>query len=588
MSGIRRLAEVKRQANFKCQGLPNLAFFPFDTLEAQTAKPNRWTPTPNHPSPIDSDPAPANPSTTSHITVPKSQASEPDPEKKIDLATALQYGTAEGYPPLLSFVRQFAREILHPNVPYKGGPEVILTCGSTDGMSKTLDLLTDPWSERRGDPVSRRPGLLCEVFMYSNVLNQSLPRGLNIAPVEVDSDGMMAHGEGGLEDVLANWDYGRGRRPHLMYTVTMGHNPTGTLLSVERRKELYAICSKYDVIIVEDDPYWYLQYPSAALGEARSRGLPPPPQPAASQEAPKKSSGYDFIDSLTPSYLSIDTDGRVIRLDTFSKTIAPGCRMGWITAQPDLVERLLRVAETSTQQPSGFVQSMVAQLTLGHQPDAQRSFFSLKSDSQRMAFTGWSADGWVRWLSGLRGSYERRMHRMCTILDQHCYLLKQSRAVHPHSPLSDYAVVEKTRLMSFDWPRGGMFVWLRIHFESHPCWHARGPSLGIIDGPKLSTAMMIFLSHKPHLVLASPGMIFSANDEIKAEKGWGYYRLCFAAESEENVDASSTRFGEGVESFFRVKDPRVIEELIKEMSIQESQEKLLGDGVGNLATWMGC
>lgn len=120
---------------------------------------------------------------------------------------------------------------------------------------------------------------------------------------------------------------------------SMGHNPTSGVLSVQRRKEIYAICQKYDIIIVEDDPYWYLQFPSAAPREARSRGLSTPRQTSAYK--PAKSSGFDFLDSLTPSYLSVDTDGRVIRLDTFSKTIAPGCRLGWITAQPAFLERLV-------------------------------------------------------------------------------------------------------------------------------------------------------------------------------------------------------------------------------------------------------
>lgn len=120
----------------------------------------------------------------------------------------------------------------------------------------------------------------------------------------------------------------------------MGHNPTSGVLSVQRRKDIYAICQEYDIIIVEDDPYWYLQYPSAATHEAESRGLSTPRLTLTHK--PVKSSGYEFIDSLVPSYLSVDTDGRVIRLDTFSKTVAPGCRLGWITAQPAFIERLLR------------------------------------------------------------------------------------------------------------------------------------------------------------------------------------------------------------------------------------------------------
>jgi DNA-binding transcriptional MocR family regulator len=112
------------------------------------------------------------------------------------------------------------------------------------------------------------------------------------------------------------------------------------VLSVERRKAIYALCSKYDIIIVEDDPYWYLQFPSADVEEAKSRNQPVPQISRA--EPPVKSSGYPFLDSLVPSFLSIDVDGRVIRLDTFSKTVAPGCRLGWVTAQPDLIERFLR------------------------------------------------------------------------------------------------------------------------------------------------------------------------------------------------------------------------------------------------------
>ena len=208
-------------------GLPNVAFFPFDTLEAQAAKPERWNPSPNYPDEAGSDLATKLASTKlssgdqsapSHIAVPKS-GNEPDPLKKIDLATALQYGTAQGYPPLLSWIRQFTREQLHPNAPYQDGPEVILTCGSTDGFSKTLDMFVNSWdpnvhSERD------RPGMLCEKFIYGNVLGQAQPRGVQAVVVEADAEGMLASGPGGLEDVLSNWDDAKGKRPHLMYTVT--------------------------------------------------------------------------------------------------------------------------------------------------------------------------------------------------------------------------------------------------------------------------------------------------------------------------------------------------------------------------------
>ncbi len=145
-----------------------------------------------------------------------------------------------------------------------------------------------------------------------------------------------------------------------------------------------------------------------------ARNQPPPPtQPV---HAFAKKSGYEFIDSLVPSYLNVDYDGRVIRLDTFSKTVAPGCRLGWITAQPAIVERILRITETSTQQPSGFVQSMISELVLGSQPAMAE--FAKKSRAEQLTFSGWKTDGWVRWLAGLRGNYEHHMTRMCNNLEE--------------------------------------------------------------------------------------------------------------------------------------------------------------------------
>ena len=74
---------------------------------------------------------------------------------------------------------------------------------------------------------------------------------------------------------------------------------------------------------------------------------------------------------------------------------------------------------------------------------------------------------------------------------------------------------------------------------------------------------MFYLTHKPHLVLASTGSIFSANEIIRAERGWQQFRLCFAAEGEDEVDASTKRFVDGVHAFWRVKDPLVIKKLLE-------------------------
>lgn len=307
------------------------------------------------------------------------------------------------------------------------------------------------------------------------------------------------------------------------------------------------MCSKYDVIIIEDDPYWYLQYPSAANLESQARGTALPP--SAPVHTFKKSSGYDYLDSLVPSYLNVDTDGRVIRLDTFSKTVAPGCRLGWITAQPAIIERILRITESSTQQPSGFVQSMIAELVMGPQPGVQ---FTPKSKAEALTFTGWQTAGWVRWLEGLRGSYERRMNRMCSILEDGRFLVKQGTPLKASE--QDWAVISKTEMYSFDWPRGGMFLWVHINFPSHPLY-------GVVDGDKLSDLLWTFLASKPYLALASPGKMFSPTPEILTKKGWQYFRLCFAAVSEEEIESSSMKFAAGCAAFWKIKNKKDLDDI---------------------------
>jgi DNA-binding transcriptional MocR family regulator len=339
---------------------------------------------------------------------------------------------------------------------------------------------------------------------------------------------------------------------------SIGQNPTSGTLSIQRRKDIYAICSKYDIIIIEDDPYWYLQFPSASALEAQARGRTPPAAPPINSFG--KSSGYSFLDSLVPSSLNIDHDGRVIRLDTFSKTCAPGCRLGWITGQPAIIERILRITETSTQQPSGFVQSMIAELVMGPQPAAAE--FAKKTRSEQISFSGWKVDGWVRWLEGLRGSYERRMNRMCTYLEEGRYLLKHQTPINQAD--SDWAVISKTEMYSFDWPRGGMFVWVKVHFDAHPL-------AAKVSGADLAKALWIYCTGKPYLILVAPGAMFSPTPEILEKEGYKYFRLCFAAVSEEELDSSSKRFAAAIKAFWGIKDEKDLPN-IDEGSVQMEGE----------------
>ena len=225
---------------------------------------------------------------------------------------------------------------------------------------------------------------------------------------------------------------------------------------------------------------------------------------------------------------------------------------------------------------------MIASLIMGIQPEATAKFNAL-SPKDKLTFSGWNTDGWVRWLAGLRGEYERRMNRMCTILDDNAFQLKQSTPVKDMD--ADWGVITKTKLISFDWPRGGMFVWIRIHFESHPLWHNKGDTIPIFDGPALATAFLMSCTHKPYLVLGAPGAMFSSTPEILVERAWGYIRLCFAAESEENIDGGSLRFAQALQRFWKIKKPEDMEKLVKEMPTAKVEEI---EGLANIGYAMGC
>ena len=111
---------------------------------------------------------------------------------------------------------------------------------------------------------------------------------------------------------------------------------------------------------------------------------------------------------LVPPFIQLDTEGRVIRLDTFSKTISPGSRLGHFTASPVFIERLLRATEVTTQAPSGWSQAITLEL--------------LKT---------WTQEGYLTWLRNLKETYTTRRNWMVchgrtipsSIADHRLYLL---------------------------------------------------------------------------------------------------------------------------------------------------------------------
>ncbi|KAH9924826.1 pyridoxal phosphate-dependent transferase [Amylocystis lapponica] len=269
----------------------------------------------------------------------------------LPLKTALQYSSALG-------LVQTQKALTELTNFYHSPPDhaVTLTFGNGDGITKCFRLLGE-----KGD------FFLADDFSFRALINAPLAQGIKWVPIKNDNGGLIPEE---LERLLSGWDDSWGRRPHVLYTVPCGQNPTGSMLSLERRKKIYEICQRFDVVILEDDPYYYLQFDV--------------PEPSTTP----------FI----PSFLSMDVDGRVIRNDSLSKIIAPGMRLGWITSNVLFHEHLINYTDSSTQQPHGFGQVLITEL---------------------LSTGGWQLGGFDRWVRGMRAEYQRRRDFFLALVAQH-------------------------------------------------------------------------------------------------------------------------------------------------------------------------
>ena len=236
-----------------------------------------------------------------------------------------------------------------------------------------------------------RPGdfIMTEEYAYPASFETAAPMGVRPIGVRMCEEGLLPWH---LDQVLSSWDpsaHDGAPRPRVLYTIPSGQNPTGATQSLQRRRELYAVAQKHDLFIIEDDPYYYLQMdpyePSASA-------------PGPTAPAPKDETAHDsFLAALVPSLLAIDTDGRVLRLDSFSKIIFPGSRCGWVTGPAQLVERIVRHTECSVQGPSGL-----SQLVL----------YKLLDET-------WGHAGFLEWLVHLRAQYTERRDVMLECCEQY-------------------------------------------------------------------------------------------------------------------------------------------------------------------------
>uniref|UniRef100_A0A0L8G2C9 Aminotransferase class I/classII large domain-containing protein n=1 Tax=Octopus bimaculoides TaxID=37653 RepID=A0A0L8G2C9_OCTBM len=214
-----------------------------------------------------------------------------------DMARALQYSMTEGFPELIEWIVMLQKDIHGlplQNCTDERKSKTIITAGSQDGLSKIKPLR---------------------------------PRFLNIS---TDKDGIIPSE---LLRALSRWSPLDAKNPNsdipkILFMVPTGGNPTGINYSLERKKEIYEIARTYDLLIIEDDPYYYLQF------------------------------SKDYV----PSFLSMDVDGRVLRSDSFSKLLSAGLRCGSLTGPKYVIEQILLHMQTSVVHASGLTQMLILRI----------------------------------------------------------------------------------------------------------------------------------------------------------------------------------------------------------------------------------
>ena len=229
-------------------------------------------------------------------------------------AQALQYSTTEGYTPLREWlVRQMARYGIKVGI-----DNIVITSGSQQALDLIGKLLINP-----GDRI------LTENPSYLGALQAFTAYQAQYVTVPIDDDGLQ----------VANLEAALRSGPKFMYILPNFQNPTGVTLSLTRRYDLIALAEEYGIPIVEDDPYGQLRY--------EGEHLKPLVVLDSEYEGCEGDGGYT---------------GNVIYTSTFSKTLAPGLRLGWIVAPRDVVSKLVQMKQGTDLHTSSFDQMVAYQV----------------------------------------------------------------------------------------------------------------------------------------------------------------------------------------------------------------------------------
>ncbi|HZL81823.1 MAG TPA: PLP-dependent aminotransferase family protein, partial [Demequina sp.] len=219
---------------------------------------------------------------------------------------ALQYGSGQGYEPLREQITQvMALEGIHAHP-----DDVVVTTGSQQALDLVTKIFIDP-----GDVI------LAEAPSYVGALGVFRAHEADVVHVAMDEDGLVPEAlESTLTEVVTS-----GRRVKFLYTVPNFHNPGGVTLSLERRPRILEICRRFGVLVLEDNPYGLLGFDAEPL----------------------------------PALRSMDEEG-VIYLGSFSKTFAPGFRVGWALAPHAVREKLVLASEAAVLCPSNASQMAIS------------------------------------------------------------------------------------------------------------------------------------------------------------------------------------------------------------------------------------
>lgn len=205
---------------------------------------------------------------------------------------ALQYSVTEGYYPL----REYLKETMLPEMnSYNAAQdEVLIVTGGQQGVDLTCKILCN-----EGDTV------LCENPSFVGALNAIKSYNTNLVGIDLDDDGINLEQ---LEHALKTE-----KNVKLLYTIPTFQNPSGITTTLEKRKAVYELCKKHGVLILEDNPYSALRF-----------------------------AGEDV-----PTIKSLDTDGIVIYCGSFSKVLAPGIRVGFLSLPQEIAAKVVIAKQVS-------------------------------------------------------------------------------------------------------------------------------------------------------------------------------------------------------------------------------------------------